>query len=72
MDPTKKVRPCCFDMDEFERSRAKKRAEMAYMNQETGWYDNTGNTQNLVHILFNYLIAIIGRDMKRIGHGHFQ
>ena len=24
------------------------------------------------HILFNYLIAIIGRDMKRIGRGHFQ
>jgi hypothetical protein len=30
-------------IDEFERSLAKKRGEMAHMNQETGWYDNTGN-----------------------------
>jgi hypothetical protein len=30
-------------IDEFEGSLAKKRREMAYMNQETGWYDNTSN-----------------------------
>jgi hypothetical protein len=30
-------------MDEFEGSLAKKRGEMAHMNQETGWYDNTGS-----------------------------
>src|SRR5215831_8382864 len=30
-------------IDECEGSLAKKRGEMAYMNQETGWYDNTDN-----------------------------
>ena len=30
-------------LDEFEGSLAKKRGEMAYMNQETGWYDNISN-----------------------------
>ena len=30
-------------IDEFEGSLAKKRGEMANMNQETGWYDNTNN-----------------------------
>jgi hypothetical protein len=30
-------------IDEFEGSLAKKRGEMANMNQETGWYDNTDN-----------------------------
>jgi hypothetical protein len=30
-------------IDEFEGSLARKRGEMAYMNQETGWYDNTDN-----------------------------
>jgi hypothetical protein len=30
-------------IDEFEGSLAKKRGEMAYMNQESGWYDNTSN-----------------------------
>jgi hypothetical protein len=30
-------------IDEFEGSLAKKRGEMAYMNQETGWCDNTDN-----------------------------
>jgi hypothetical protein len=30
-------------IDEFEGSLAKKRGEMANMNQETGWYDNTSN-----------------------------
>jgi hypothetical protein len=30
-------------IDEFEESLAKKRGEMANMDQETGWYDNTGN-----------------------------
>ena len=30
-------------IDEFEGSLAQKRGEMPYMNQETGWYDNTGN-----------------------------
>ena len=30
-------------IDEFEGSLAKKRGEMANMDQETGWYDNTGN-----------------------------
>ena len=30
-------------IDEFEGSLAKKTGEMTYMNQETGWYDNTGN-----------------------------
>ena len=30
-------------IDEFEESLAKKRGERAYANQETGWYDNTGN-----------------------------
>ena len=30
-------------IDEFEGSLANKRGEMAYMNQETGWYDNTDN-----------------------------
>jgi chromosome segregation ATPase len=30
-------------IDEFEESLAKKRGEMAYMNQESGWYDNTSN-----------------------------
>ena len=30
-------------IDEFEGSLAKKRGEMAHMDQETGWYDNTGN-----------------------------
>jgi len=29
--------------DEFEGSLSQKRGEMAYMNQETGWYDNTDN-----------------------------
>jgi len=31
-------------INEFEGSLAKKRGEMANMNQETGWYDNTGNS----------------------------
>jgi hypothetical protein len=30
-------------IDEFEGSLAKKRGESTHMNQETGWYDNTGN-----------------------------
>ena len=30
-------------IDEFEGSLAQKRGEMAYMNQETGSYDNTDN-----------------------------
>jgi hypothetical protein len=30
-------------IDELEGVLAKKRGEMAYMNQETGWYDNTDN-----------------------------
>src|SRR5215469_3705168 len=30
-------------IDEFGGSLAHKRGEMAYMNQETGWYDNTDN-----------------------------
>jgi hypothetical protein len=30
-------------LDELEGILAKKRGEMAYMNQETGWYDNTGS-----------------------------
>jgi len=30
-------------IDEFKGSLAQKRGEMAYMNQETGWYDNTDN-----------------------------
>ncbi len=30
-------------IDEFEASMTKKRGEMTYMNQETGWYDNTSN-----------------------------
>jgi hypothetical protein len=30
-------------IDEFEESLAKKRGEMANMDQETRWYDNTGN-----------------------------
>ena len=30
-------------IDEFQGSLAKKRGEMGHMNQETGWYDNTGN-----------------------------
>jgi len=30
-------------IDEFEGSLAKKRGEMAYISQETGWYDNTDN-----------------------------
>ena len=30
-------------IDEFEGSLAQKRGEMVYMNQETGWYDNTDN-----------------------------
>jgi len=30
-------------IDESEGSLAKKRGEMAYMNQETGWCDNTGS-----------------------------
>jgi len=30
-------------IDEFEASLAKKRGEMAYMNQESGWYDSTDN-----------------------------
>jgi hypothetical protein len=30
-------------IDEFEGSLEKKRGEMANMNQETGWYDNTSN-----------------------------
>jgi transposase len=30
-------------IDEFQSSLAQKRGEMAYMNQETGWYDNTSN-----------------------------
>jgi hypothetical protein len=29
--------------DEFEGSLSQKRGEMAYLNQETGWYDNTDN-----------------------------
>ncbi len=30
-------------IDEFEGSLAKKRGEMVYMDQKSGWYDNTGN-----------------------------
>jgi hypothetical protein len=30
-------------IDEFEGSLAQKRGETTYMNQETGWYDNTDN-----------------------------
>jgi hypothetical protein len=30
-------------IDEFEESLGQKRGEMAYMNQETEWYDNTDN-----------------------------
>jgi hypothetical protein len=30
-------------IDEFEGSLAKKRAETAYMNMESGWYDNISN-----------------------------
>jgi hypothetical protein len=30
-------------IDEFEGSLAKKRGETAYMNMESGWYDNTSN-----------------------------
>src|SRR5215469_9527312 len=30
-------------IDQFEGSLAQKRGEMAYMNQETGWYDSTDN-----------------------------
>jgi transposase len=30
-------------IDEFEGSLAQKRGETTYMNQETGWYDNTSN-----------------------------
>jgi hypothetical protein len=30
-------------IDELEGSLAKKRGETTYMNQETGWYDNTSN-----------------------------
>ena len=30
-------------IDECEGSLAQKRGEMAYTNQETGWYDNTSN-----------------------------
>jgi hypothetical protein len=30
-------------IDEFQSSLAQKRGEMAYMNQETEWYDNTDN-----------------------------
>jgi hypothetical protein len=30
-------------IDEFEGSLAKKRGETAYMNLESGWYDNTSN-----------------------------
>jgi hypothetical protein len=30
-------------IEECEGSLAKKRGEMAYMNQESGWYDNTSN-----------------------------
>jgi hypothetical protein len=30
-------------IDEFQSSLPQKREEMAYMNQESGWYDNTPN-----------------------------
>ena len=30
-------------IDEFEGSLAKIRGESTHMNQETGWYDNTGS-----------------------------
>ena len=30
-------------IDELQSSLPQKREEMAYMNQETGWYDNTDN-----------------------------
>jgi hypothetical protein len=30
-------------IDEFEGSLSQKRGEIAYLNQETGWYDNTDN-----------------------------
>lgn len=30
-------------IDEFEGSLAKKRGQMPYVNQGTGWYDNTDN-----------------------------
>ena len=36
-------------IDECEGSLAKKRGEMAYTNQETGWYDNTDNLYSIPH-----------------------
>jgi len=57
-------------IDEFEGSLAHKKGEMAYMNQETGWYDNTSNLYptytepDTSHILFDYLIEIIGLGNK--------
>ena len=53
-------------IDEFKSSLAQKRGEMTYMNQESVRYDKTGNSRNPkpVHILLNYLIAIIGRGYK--------
>ena len=36
-------------IDEFEGSLAKKRGETAYMNQETGWCDNTDNLYPIPH-----------------------
>jgi hypothetical protein len=39
-------RPPLENLSRFEQSEeilVQKRKEMAYMNQESGWYDNTGN-----------------------------
>jgi hypothetical protein len=52
-------------IDEFQSSLAQKRGEMTHMNQESGWYDNTGNLYPIAYpprTPFDYLMAIIGRD----------
>ena len=53
---------------ECEGSLAQKRGEMAYTNQETGWYDNTSNLYptytERISYLFNCLIVIIGHDIN--------
>ena len=36
-------------IDEFQSSLAQKRGEMANMNQETGWYDNTDNLYPILY-----------------------
>jgi hypothetical protein len=45
-------------IDEFEGSLVKKRGEMAHMNQETGWYDNTGNLYPTYLELGSYSIQL--------------